>query len=230
MVIPDTLVNETTILALVAVVVVLLLQYFTGYFGSSSLDKEDAVRRVITVDRRSVEKYDGPAEKSQIIRALECAIAAPNHWLSEPWRFRLLGPKGKEKLGELADKFKSTGSFGSVPDFLVVSIAPIKARNGKTADFESWNVNALEDHAACACAVQNFMLACASMGLATKWMTGKMGIAGNSILAECCGVSEDKGEHYMGTILIGVPAVPTHTMTMPVREIGLNEPVFVQCD
>ena len=227
MVIPDSLVNETTILVLVAVVVILLVQYLSG---SRSLDKEDVVRRVITVDRRSVEKFDGPAEKSQIIRALECAIAAPNHWLSEPWRFRLLGPKGKEKLGDLADKFKSTGSFGSVPDYLVVSIAPIKAKNGKTADFENWNVNALEDHAACACAVQNFMLACASMGIATKWMTGKMGIAGNVILAECCGVSEDKGEHYMGTILVGEPAVPTHTMKVPVRATGLNDPVFVHCD
>ena len=64
MVIPDSLVNETTILVLVAVVVILLVQYLSG---SRSLDKEDIVRRVITVDRRSVEKFDGPAEKSQII-------------------------------------------------------------------------------------------------------------------------------------------------------------------
>jgi len=223
--IPENLVNETTILVLIAVVAILVLQYLNG----GALDKEETVRRVLMVERRSVEKYSGAAEKSQIMRALECAIRAPNHWLSEPWRFRLLGDKGKAKLGELADKFKSTGAFGSVPDFLVVSIAPIKARNGKTADFNNWNVNALEDHAACACAIQNFMLACASMGIATKWMTGKMGIAGNAILAECCGVTEDEGEHYMGTILIGEPAVPTSTMKVPERKTGLGQPVFVQC-
>jgi len=225
MVIPENLVTETTVLVLIAVVVILLCQLLIG----GSLDKEDTVRHVLTVERRSVEKYDGAADKSQIMSALECAIAAPNHFLTEPWRFRLLGKKGKEKLGELAAKFKSNGSFGSVPDYLVVSIAKIKARNGKTADFENWNMNALEDHAAVSCAIQNFMLACASMGLATKWMTGKMGIAGNVILKECCGISEDEGEHYMGTIFVGEPAVPTEDMKVPERKTGLNDPVFVQC-
>ena len=42
---------------------------------------------------------------------------------------------------------------------MVVSCEPTKAKDG-----ERWNVKALEDHAATACAVQNFMLSLASEG------------------------------------------------------------------
>ena len=187
--------------------------------------KAGIVTTVLTKDRRSVEKYSGPASRESIMQALTCAIHAPNHWRTEPWRFRLLGAAGKLKLADLNDKFKFEGQFGSVPDFLVVSIkAGVHSKSPK--DFSEWNVNALEDHAACACAVQNFMVSCASQGVATKWMTGKMGIAGSDILTECCGVNDTSIEHYMGTILIGKPQVPMSSMKVPERKTGINAPVF----
>ena len=108
-----------------------------------------------------------------------------------------------------------------VPDFLVVSIKAIK-----TDDFSEWTVNALEDHAAAAAAVQNFMVSCASQGVATKWMTGKMGIAGSDILTKCCGVEDISTEHYMGTLLVGKPQVAMSSMKVPERKQGLSEPVF----
>jgi len=202
----------------IAVIVVVFTALLSVVFSGSS-DTDTLVSDVIKT-RRSVEQFSGPATRDQIQKALQCAIHAPNHFLTEPWRFRLLGPKGKEVLGKLNEKFGSGGQFGEVPDYLVVSIAPVK-----TKDFSVWTMNALEDHAACSCAIQNFMLSCASQGIATKWMTGKMGIAGDDILRDACGV--DNEEHYMGTILIGRPEVPLASMPTPDRKNGLRNGVFV---
>lgn len=230
---------QNAMLFLLALVFVMFFKLVTKHYDDASSNSvqstrnsADLVSNILKFGRRSVERYSGPASKDQIMEALSCAIHAPNHWLCEPWRFRLLGKVGKAKLGELASKFKKDGYFGSVPDFLVVSCASVKAKNGKSSNFdEGWNVNAREDHAACACAVQNFMISCASQGIGTKWMTGKMGIAGNVILAECCGLSEDqiKQEQYMGTILIGKPQIRMTDMKVPIRKIGLQSPVFTQC-
>ena len=121
---------------------------------------------------------------------------APNHFLNEPWRFRLFGKEGIAKCCALNDQRAAlfSGSvftcFGSalcvclvlighvlspslslpldlfshflrdrVPQMMVVSCEPTTSKDG-----ERWNVKALEDHAATACAVQNFMLSLASEG------------------------------------------------------------------
>jgi len=94
---------------------------------------------------------------------------------------------------------------------------------------EEWNTKSLENHAATSCAVQNFMVSCASQGIGTKWMTGKMGIDGNTILKEVCNYplsKLDASEHYMGTILVGIPAIPMSEMKVPNRKTGLKSPVF----
>ena len=242
----------------ITVAIVILFHVFIFYLFTRSTDKSDVVTQVLKIDRRSVEKYAGPATKKQIMGALECAIHAPNHFLNEPWRFRLVGSASKKKLGELASKFKEDGDFGSVPDFLVVSfccyffffLCVLFCFNGafnspffssslflslslqvsmvKPVD-EEWNTKSLENHAATSCAVQNFMVSCASQGIGTKWMTGKMGIDGNTILKEVCNYplsKLDASEHYMGTILVGIPAIPMSEMKVPNRKTGLKSPVF----
>ena len=195
------------------------------YFLFATSKTAKAVTQVLTVDRRSVESYSGPAPMSGIMTALNCAIHAPNHFLTEPWRFRLVGKEGKVTLGELANKFKPGEQFGSVPDFLVVSIAKNSKNKG---EFKEWNLNGLEDHAATACAVQNFMVSCASQGIGTKWMTGKMGISGTDMLSKVCKI--DAEEHYMGTILVGLRSVPMSTMKVPNRKSGIGAPVFTTTD
>ena len=56
---------------------------------------------------------------------------------------------------------------------------------------------ALEDHAATACAVQNFMVSLASEGFGSKWMTGALAIAPDALM-ELVGAGED--ERFMGII------------------------------
>ena len=104
--------------------------------------------------------------------------------------------------------------FRKVPQMLVVSIEPTK---GDT----KWNLKALEDHAACACAVQNLMVYLASEGVGTKWMTGAMGIKGEKILSEICVDGVSPTEHFMGVIMIGMAAQPLDSVKVPVRKSGL---------
>ena len=210
--------KEVSLLAVLLVVTVLLAH--TLFTTASS--KATTVTTVLCHDRRSVEQFSGPAPLAGIMTALTCAIHAPNHFLTEPWRFRLLGKQAKVTLGACADKFTSTGAFGAVPDFIVVSLAATAKNKG----FHTWTVQGLEDHAACACAIQNFLLSCASQGIATKWMTGKMGVSGPDMLHKVCGVDANTDEHYMGTILVGMPATPLASLPVPVRKTGLSEPVF----
>ena len=72
--------------------------------------------------RRSVVKYSSKrVPKAATQRALESAIMAPNHFLSEPWRFYTCGPETKAKLcGLNADKRKAAEG---VPEWLVVTCA-----------------------------------------------------------------------------------------------------------
>ena len=168
----------------------------------------------VLASRRSVVKYRAPAPAAAVRRALDAAILAPNHFLSEPWRFRLLGPETRDRVIALADASKHD-FFNAVPaPWLMVTLVP---KQDDSAD-EKWHKLALEDHAACAAAVQNFMLSLASEGYGSKWMTGALGIPPASLLAE---VGAGADEHFMGVVWMGVPAAGLRTMKAPTRKQGL---------
>lgn len=111
--------------------------------------KKQLVQQVITRDRRSVIKFKGKIPMPAVLRALRAAIHAPNHFLNEPWRFRLLGPETQKKILQLNESKREL--LESVPGWLMVSVVP-------TPGESKWNVKALEDHAATACAVQKCAL------------------------------------------------------------------------
>ena len=114
--------------------------------------KKQLVQQVITRDRRSVIKFKAKVPMPAVHRALRAAIHAPNHFLNEPWRFRLLGPETQKKILQLNESKREL--LESVPGWLMVSVVP-------TPGESKWNVKALEDHAATACAVQKCALPCA---------------------------------------------------------------------
>ena len=90
-------------------------------------------------------------------RALAAAVMAPNHFLSEPWRFYLAGPATKAKLCGLNEAKRKVAE--AVPEWLVVTLASEQEENSKLF---------YEDHAAVSCATQNFMLSLASDGVGSK--------------------------------------------------------------
>ena len=160
--------------------------------------------------RRSVVKYSDkavPASATQ--RALEAAIMAPNHFLSEPWRFYTAGPETKAKLCGLNEEKRKAAE--GVPEWLVVTCASEHDLSEKLG---------LEDHAACACAIQNFMLSLAEDGIGSKWMTGALGAAPEDVMAA---VGAPAGEKLMGAIWYGYPAKDlAEDAKAPPRKKGLD--------
>jgi nitroreductase len=111
-------------------------------------------------------------DRKLILDAIEVARWAPNHHLTEPWHFYVLGSR---KIRECVDltrtvvteikdakmgKFKAE-SAAAIPGWLVVTC--------KKSDDELLQ---REDYASCACAIQNLMLYLSEAGVATKWATG----------------------------------------------------------
>ena len=87
--------------------------------------------------RRSTVKYDSSKAVPEAVTkaALEAAILAPNHFLSEPWRFYTAGPETKAKLcGLNEDKRKAAEG---VPEWLVVTLASEHALGEKLGLEES---------------------------------------------------------------------------------------------
>lgn len=117
-----------------------------------------------------------PPPMEAVERAIEAATWAPNHHLTEPWRFHLLTGRARAAIaaaaGETLPPEKDTdeersalrAKFGRAPVLVVVTQA--------AGDADA--VRDLEDYAACVCATQNLLLAAHAQGLAAKWSTGKL--------------------------------------------------------
>ena len=121
--------------------------------------------------RRSISnlRNDAPA-RAIIQRIIDAAVWAPNHHLTEPWRFHALAGGARERLGEavatwlrrerdptdaaVQAEIKSAGSrLMRAP--VVVVVAQVVADDALTA---------LEDYAACCSATQNLLLAAHAEG------------------------------------------------------------------
>ena len=50
--------------------------------------------------RRSIKKFqDRPVTREEIEGLLDAAVMAPNHHLTQPWRFYVLGPEARAAYG-----------------------------------------------------------------------------------------------------------------------------------
>ncbi len=124
--------------------------------------------------RRTIHQFKpgtGPDEAT-IRAALEQAIWAPNHYLTQPWRFYLPGAESKERIcllnaqlvndkqGERAAQIKLR-RWREVPGWLVLTCS-------KSDD----EVTMRENYASCCCVAQNLMLILWDGGIGVKWTTG----------------------------------------------------------
>ena len=122
-----------------------------------------------------------PVPRELVEKILESAVHAPNHKLTEPWRFHVFIGKGRGEFAraraELA-RLQATAE-GEEEEFTAGRIsrerkkafrAPVMiaviSKGGRD------EVETLENYAACAAAVQNMQLTAHSLGLATIWRTG----------------------------------------------------------
>lgn len=155
--------------------------------------------------RRTINLYLQTAVPEQLVEeAIEAATWAPNHHVTEPWRFyrlgresidaciRLVGDISRARKGDEAAAFKMK-SWSEKPGWLLVTCQ-------KSAD----ELLQQEDYAACAAAVQNFCLYLWKAGVGSKWTTGA--ITREPRFAEIAGFDAEK-ELVVGLIWYGYPKV-----------------------
>jgi len=136
--------------------------------------------------------------------ALEAATWAPNHHVTEPWRFILPGPQTVGRILDLCKEMVAAAksaelsehkrqSWSEKPGWLIVTC--------KRSEDE---LRQREDYAACSAAVQNFMLYLWKAGVGSKWTTGA--ITRDRRFAEILDI--DLGtEFVVGMIWFGYPKV-----------------------
>jgi nitroreductase len=122
------------------------------------MDLEDAIRT-----RRTHKVYgEEPVDRATLEELFELARWAPNHHLTNPWRFRVLGPRTIERLKAAADADKpgSGAKLERAPTLVVVSAV----LSGDAVDDE-------EDLLATGCAAYVVLLGAHARGLANYWRT-----------------------------------------------------------
>jgi nitroreductase len=116
---------------------------------------EEAIRT-----RRTHKAYGSdPVDRALLDELLDLARWAPNHHLTNPWRFRVLGPRTLDRLKEAAGA-DAAGKLDRAPTLVAVSVV-------QTGDA----VSDEEDLCAAACAAYIVLLAAHGRGLAGYWRT-----------------------------------------------------------
>ena len=116
-----------------------------------------------------------------IVRVLETAVWAPNHKLTEPWRFLVITGKTKEKLAKIYCKIQKNKIQSEDPSILQKATdkgySKIISKPFIIGVVCNKNENAFrarEDYAATCCAIQNIALAAWEEGIGIQWSTGDL--------------------------------------------------------
>lgn len=123
--------------------------------------------------RRSIGKTNGRRpERDQIEKLLEAAVAAPNHHLTEPWRFIVLAGEALEEFGEMWATGTARGGKDPQGVREKARRAPVVIAVVEHAKAHLPKVIEVEEHHAVGAAMQNMLLAAHDLGLAAMLRTG----------------------------------------------------------
>jgi nitroreductase len=167
--------------------------------------------------RRSIDLFaPEPVPADTLLAAIEVARWAPNHRLTEPWRFYLLGSATMRAVVDLAVDLDIAAKGERAGP---VRRARLEAVPGMFVLTSARSDDALvdrENYAACCCAAQNLMLYLWRRGIGVKWTTGA--ITRQQRLYDLLGVDSGK-ESLVGFFWYGVPKVVPTQKRRPVEEI-----------
>lgn len=167
--------------------------------------------------RRTIDLYAPEPVSTQVLReAIEVARWAPNHRLTEPWRFYLIGPTARAAIIALAaelDTAKKGERAGAARRARLEAIPGFFALTSRHSEDP---LVEREDYAACCCAAQNLMLYLWARGVGVKWTTG--GVTRHPRFYELLG-AEPNVELVVGFFWYGVPRVVPTQQRRPVAEI-----------
>lgn len=160
------------------------------------MELEEAIRT-----RRTHKAYAAePVKAKTLEELLELARWAPNHHLTFPWRFRVVGPRALAALKQAAGA-EAAAKLDRAPTLVVASVL----RTGDAVQDE-------EDVCAAACATFIVLLGAHARGLAGYWRTP-------GVLREpagCAAVAIDPArERVIGLIHLGAPRQEQRTPERP---------------
>ena len=150
------------------------------------MELEQAIRT-----RRTHKAYaPRPLDRETLDELFELARWAPNHKLTNPWRFRVLGPKSLARLKAVADDPIAAAKLERAPTLVAVTA---KQSGDPLLDEE--------DVLATGAAAYAVLLAAHGRGLAGYWRTP--GILRTTAGREALGIPDD--EHVLGLLHLGYP-------------------------
>lgn len=157
--------------------------------------------------RRTVGKMSGEIPRETIRELIGLATLAPNHRMTEPWRFTVITGTARERLGRFwAERAAANIDPGARDAFIAgESKKPLRA---PTLIIVSTRTDANEeiaeeDFAATSAAVQNLLIAAQSRDIYTGWKTGKM--VHDPEVKKYLGL--DPSDRIVGTIYMGTEAL-----------------------
>ena len=147
-----------------------------------------------------------PVFDDEIRTMLEGAVAAPNHKLTQPWGFVVLGPRSRRKYAEIKAALKvkneANAEFALAKrEKIAAETAAIPAVIVVTQKQDPDPHRREEDYAAVYMAIQNMLLLATSMGLGTKVQTGS--VMDDAQMRELIGAAPE--ERIVGIIHVGEP-------------------------
>ena len=144
---------------------------------------EEAVRT-----RRTIKAYDpAPVDRETLDQLFDLARWAPNHNLTNPWRFRVMGPETLRRLKEAAGP-EAAPKLDRAPTLVVASAA----QTGEPVQDE-------EDVAAATCASYIVLLGAHARGLAGYWRTPE--VLRTPAGRAACGLPDS--ERFLGLLHLG---------------------------
>jgi nitroreductase len=137
------------------------------------MDLHEAIRA-----RRSVRQFTGrPVSRAEIEQLLDAAAHAPNHRLTQPWRFYVLGPEARRAYASVlgarkAARIEDPSAAQAVIDKVASAAVALPAQIAVTMTLAESPEVREEDYAATMMAVQNLLLTARALGLATHLKSG----------------------------------------------------------
>jgi nitroreductase len=159
-------------------------------------------------ERRSIRDFTNrPISKDEIERLIEAAIQAPNHRMTQPWRFYVLGPEARRAYGAAlgarkAKRVEDPEAARAVLQKVESRLEGLPAMLAVTTVLDDDPEIREEDYASAFMGIENLSLAAHEMGLGTHIKTGA--VMNDPHARAAVGVPE--GERVVATIEIGEPA------------------------
>ena len=171
--------------------------------------------------RRSIKQFtDREVTRDEIERLLEAAVQAPNHRMTEPWRFYVLGPGARRAFGRVlggrkAKRVDDPAVAQAIVEKVSESHAALPAMLAIAMVLDDNPEIQAEDNASMWMAVQNLCLAAHAAGLGTHIKSGA--VMDDPAARQAFGVAE--GQRVVAMIEVGEPAaVPDEKVRRPARD------------